>query len=189
MCHQTATFFGKKTSQIYCEPHFFQALNKNNDNLSYQIMRIIVLKSDQRLSSKPGIIYCPLPRRLLIMMYDGVIMFGLLILAGAVALPFGDVNKVALHDFWFTLWLLVVCFTYLGGCWRYGGMTVGMRAWQVRLVSDDNQIISWPRCLLRFLVGLLSLFVFGLGIFWALLDKKNRTWHDLAAGTMLIRPA
>ena len=122
------------------------------------------------------------------MMYDGVILFGLLILASAIALPFGDINKVALRDFWFTLWLMTVCFAYLGGCWRYAGMTLGMRAWKVQLVSRDQQIISWPVCLLRFLVGLVSLGMFGLGIFWALVDPFNRGWHDLAARTLLIKP-
>ena len=123
------------------------------------------------------------------MLYDAVILLGVLIVASAVALPFGDVQKVALHDFWFTLWLLAVCFAYLGGCWRYGGMTVGMRAWKLTLVSADELFISWPRCLVRFVVGLISLCFFGLGIVWALVDKKNRCWHDLAAGTLLIKAA
>jgi uncharacterized RDD family membrane protein YckC len=135
----------------------------------------------------PDTNYCSLPRRLMAMLYDGIIMLGLLMLATAVALPFGGAHKVAFHDFWFTLWLLMVCFVYLGGCWRYGGMTVGMRAWHVRLVSNRESEISWPLCFLRFLTGLVSLAVFGLGIAWALVDKKNRGWHDLAAGTLLIK--
>lgn len=121
------------------------------------------------------------------MLYDMVIVLGLLILAAAVALPFGDVNKVAMRDFWFTLWLITVCFAYLGGCWRYGGMTVGMRAWRVKIVSDDDQKLSWPRCLLRFLVGVVSLGALCFGILWALVDSKKRAWHDLAARTVLIR--
>jgi len=121
------------------------------------------------------------------MLYDALILLGLLILAAAIALPFGDVNKVALHDFWFTLWLLAACFAYLGGCWRYGGMTVGMRAWRVRLISSNQQAISWSRCLLRFMVGLVSLGACGIGILWALVDSKHRGWHDLAARTVLIK--
>jgi len=123
------------------------------------------------------------------MLYDAFILLGLLILATALALPFGDPEKVALHHAWFTLWLLAVCCAYLGACWRYGGMTVGMRAWRVRLIGDDEQMVSWPRCLLRFLIGLVSLGAFGLGIFWSLLDSKNRGWHDLAARTILIKDA
>ena len=123
----------------------------------------------------------------MVMLYDAVILLGLLIVASAVALPFGDIEKVALHDFWFTLWLLAACFAYLGGCWRYGGMTLGMRAWRVRLVNYDEQGISWPGCLLRFLVGLISLGALGIGILWALVDTRNRGWHDLAARTLLIK--
>jgi len=123
------------------------------------------------------------------MLYDGVILLGLLILASAVALPFGNVNKVAFHDFWFTLWLFIVCFAYLASCWRYAGMTVGMRAWKVRLVCSDGFRISWPACLLRFLTGLVSLAILGLGFLWVLVDQKNRSWHDLAAGTLLIKPS
>ena len=142
---------------------------------------------EKQINPRLDRIYCPLSRRLLAMLYDAVILLGLLMLASAVALPFGNVQKVALHDFWFTLWLLLVCFAYLGGCWRYGGMTVGMRAWRIKLVSDNNQMISWPGCFLRFFVGAVSVSAFGLGILWALVDKKNRGWHDLAARTLLIK--
>lgn len=121
------------------------------------------------------------------MLYDALILLGLLILATAVALPFGDVNKVAFHDFWFTLWLVAVCFAYLGGCWRYRGMTIGMRAWRIRLISGDERALSWSRCLLRFFVGIVSLGAFGVGILWAIVDSRNRGWHDLAAQTCLVR--
>ncbi len=131
--------------------------------------------------------YCSLPRRLLIMAYDGVILFGLLVVASAIALPIGDLEKVAFEDFWFTLWLFLVCFAYLGGCWRYGGMTVGMRAWKVKLVSEDGGGVSWPRCLLRFLIAIISAGLFGLGFLWALIDKRKRGWHDLSAHTLLLR--
>jgi len=107
--------------------------------------------------------------------------------ASALALPFGEAQKIALQDFWFTLWLVFVCFAYLGGCWHYGGMTVGMRAWRVELVKTDGGKISWPACLLRFLLGSLSLAAFGLGFVWALFDQKNRGWHDIATHTVLLR--
>jgi len=113
-------------------------------------------------------------------------MLGLLIVGSAVALPFGETQKIALQDFWFTLWLVLVCFAYLGGCWHYGGMTVGMRAWRVTLKSRDGGEISWPRCMLRFLLGFVSLAALGLGFVWALFDRENRSWHDIAANTVLL---
>ncbi len=120
------------------------------------------------------------------MLYDAVILLGLLMLASAIALPFGGEGKMAFQDFGITLWLIVVCAAYLTTSWR-AGMTLGMRAWRVRLISADGATISWPRCLLRFLAGIISVTVFGLGILWALLDGQKRGWHDLAAKTLLIR--
>lgn len=121
------------------------------------------------------------------MLYDGIILFGLLVIASALALPFGDTSKIAFQHFWFTVWLTLVCFAYLGGCWHYAGMTVGMRAWRVRLVSDKEKSISWSRCLLRFVTGIISLGLFGTGVLWAVIDKKKRCWHDLAGHTLLLK--
>jgi uncharacterized RDD family membrane protein YckC len=122
----------------------------------------------------------------MIMLYDGVIILGLLVVASAIALPFGDAHKTAFQDFWFTLWLLAVCALYLTRSWR-AGMTLGMRAWRAKLVSENGLPLSWPRCLLRFSVGIVSLGVLGVGVFWALFDGRKRTWHDLAARTLLVR--
>ena len=130
---------------------------------------------------------CSLPRRLLAMLYDCLVLLALLIAASAIALPFGNAEKIAFRDFWFTLWLVFVCFAYLGGCWRYGGMTMGMRAWRIKLVSGDDRAVTWPRCALRFLVGCVSVGALGAGVLWALVDSRNRSWHDLAARTLLVR--
>lgn len=131
--------------------------------------------------------YCTLPRRLMIMLYDSLIMLGLLMVATAIALPFGETEKLALRDFWFTLWLILVCFLYLAGCWHSAGMTVGMRAWRVKIVNANGGKISWLRCLLRFLVGFVSIGALGIGLIWALFDKKKRCWHDFAGHTLLIK--
>jgi uncharacterized RDD family membrane protein YckC len=66
-------------------------------------------------------------------------------------------------------------------------MTVGMRAWRVKLVDANGGKITWFRCLLRFLTGFASLSVFGLGFVWSLFDKKNRCWHDFAGKSLLIK--
>jgi uncharacterized RDD family membrane protein YckC len=123
----------------------------------------------------------------MVMFYDGLIVLGLLVVASAIALPFGDADKTAFRHFWFTLWLAATCFAYFGASWRYAGMTLGMRAWRVKLVSRDGRALSWTRCLSRFIAGLVSLGALGLGVAWALVDGRNRTWHDLIAGTLLLR--
>ena len=141
-------------------------------------------KKTLKLEAKQA--WCTFPRRLMIMLYDALIMLALLIMASAMALPFGPAEKVAFQHPWFTLWLFFVCFIYLAICWRRG-VTVGMRAWKTHLLSADMNTLSWPKCALRFAVGVISIASFGLGILWALWDSNNRTWHDLAAGTALVR--
>jgi len=135
------------------------------------------------------VIYCGLPRRLMVMLYDSLIVVGLLMVASALALPFGRLEKIAGQDLFFTLWLLLVFFLYLAGCWRSAGMTVGMRAWRVKLVDASGGEITWLRCALRFVTGFASFGVLGLGLLWSLFDRKNRCWHDLAGQTLLIRNA
>lgn len=130
---------------------------------------------------------CGLPRRLLIMVYDGLVVTALLLLATALALVAGFDQVTAGKDPVFTLYLLAVWFLYLAWFWRRGGMTVGMRSWHVIIEREDGQRPGWGQCLLRFLVSFVSAACFGLGFAWSLFDGQKRTWHDLASNTRLVR--
>lgn len=130
---------------------------------------------------------CTLLRRLLIMLYDALAIIALLILATSAAMLAGFENLSAGRDPLFTLYLLAVWFTYLGWCWRHGGMTVGMRAWRVVIINDNGRPPGWGRCLLRFAVSWLSAAAAGLGFLWALFEPGRRTWHDMASATRLLR--
>ena len=137
-----------------------------------------------------GLPPCGLIRRLLAAAYDSLIVLALLLLAGFLALPFTGEGPQALRDPGYTAFLALVWFLYLGGCWRRAGATVGMRAWRIRLATADGLPPSWGRCLVRFIVGLLSAAACGLGFWWALLDSRRRTWHDRASATRpVVHPA
>lgn len=129
---------------------------------------------------------CGLIRLLLVMVYDGVILVGLLLIGAALASPLDSGNQRALQDPLFTLYLLGIWFVYLAACWRHGGMTLGMRAWRVELYHAEGRP-GWGRCLVRFGVSLMSAAAAGLGFAWMLLDRQKRTWHDMASHTRLIR--
>jgi len=134
-----------------------------------------------------GLARCSLPRRLAAILYDGLIVTGLLLIAAAVASPLDEGNQQAFRDPFFTLYLFAVWFFYLALCWLHGGMTVGMRAWRVRIIDDNGDRPGWGRSLLRFLVSLVSAAAAGIGFLWALGDPGKRTWHDRASGTRLVR--
>ncbi|MFS0828564.1 RDD family protein [Pseudomonas phoenicis] len=83
--------------------------------------------------------------------------------------------------------LLFALFGFFAKFWTHGGQTLGMQAWGVRVQNADGSAISLWQALLRFMVAIASWLCLGLGFFWALFDKHQRTWHDLYSNTRLVR--
>lgn len=130
---------------------------------------------------------CGLLRRLVIMLYDSLVVVALFMVAAGLALLAGIRDQVALRDPLYTLYLLSFWFFYLAWCWHNGGMTVGMRAWKVRIEADNGAPPSWRQCLARFVMSLLSAAALGVGFAWSLIDEQKRTWHDQVSRTRLLR--
>ena len=57
------------------------------------------------------------------------------------------------------------------------------------LIVDQNtfQPIGPWRAVVRILVANFSLLFFGLGFLWMLWDKNSQTWHDKAAGSVVVK--
>lgn len=128
-----------------------------------------------------------LVRRGLAMLYDVLIMLAVLLLAGFAALPFSGPNTRAGIDLLYSIYLLLVIFVYFAGCWRGLGMTLGMRAWGLRLETLDGSRPGWVSCLKRFALAGVSTLALGAGFVWSLFEPKGRTWHGMGSGTRLVR--
>jgi len=128
--------------------------------------------------------------RLLAALYDALPMLALWFVATLVALALTggtlDVQRLP-HKILVQILVLAVTAAYFVISWRHGGQTIGMRPWRLRIVSSDGKPLGTQQALVRFGVSLLSLAAIGLGFCWALIDAQNRTWHDIAAGTMMVR--
>ena len=83
------------------------------------------------------------------------------------------------------LWALAGAYAVLS--WRRGGQTLGMRPWRLKVVAANGRPASTRALLLRYAIATLSLAAAGLGFLWSLIDRDRRSWHDLAAGTLLVR--
>jgi uncharacterized RDD family membrane protein YckC len=103
-----------------------------------------------------------LPRRLAAIVYDGLLLAGVLLVATALALGLAVAilgsESVRLHsplrgNPFFSTYLLLVCFFFYGGFWIHGGQTLGMRAWRLRVQQRDGRNIGWWQALLRFLIA------------------------------------
>lgn len=126
---------------------------------------------------------CGLARRFAAMLYDGLLLIALWMIAAAlVVIPAG--HEIAPGSAIFQLYLLIVAWAYLAICWRRGGQTLGMKAWRVHLTANQ-QPVSWGMTMVRFVVALASMLCFGLGFLSSLFHPRRATWHDLASGTFL----
>jgi uncharacterized RDD family membrane protein YckC len=150
----------------------------------------------------PGIEFAGHGGRLVAYILDGilvsVIVIVIAVLASAIVVggitvsPSGDTASVSGAAVASILLALLVIFiislVYFPFFWARGGQTPGMRVFRLRVVRDrDGGRIGWGAAWLR-LIGLwVSSFVFYLGFIWIFIDKRRRGWHDLIAGTVVIK--
>ena len=77
-------------------------------------------------------------------------------------------------------------FTYFHGT---TGQTPGDAALAIRVIDlsgGTGKPIGYWRAFIRWLVSIVSTFVFLLGYLWMLWDGENQTWHDKAAGSVVV---
>jgi len=135
------------------------------------------------IPKKPDAHPCGLMRRLAAIVYDGLLLIALLMLATLIViLPLKD--AITTHNVLFQFYLLVVSWAYFAVCWR-GGQSLGMKAWRIHIVGTTTPV-SWTDTAIRFLVSILSWTALGLGFLWSLFHPQRAAWHDLASGTQLV---
>jgi len=150
-----------------------------------------------------------LRRRLAAFVYEGVLLFGVLMLA---ALAYGLATQqrhalVGMHGL--QLFIFLVLGLYFTWFWTHGGQTVAMKTWHVRLVAKDGQPVGAARAWLRyalswlwFVPALVGVYLAGLRsggaialvllagvLLYALLARLNprrQFLHDLISGTELV---
>ena len=136
--------------------------------------------------SDPLFTECPpasLFKQLLAMLYDSLLIFAVLFLAVAIALPFNRGEAIESSPL-FNLYLLFTVFTYYAWFWQKSGQTLGMRVWKIRIIDDTGAKPGWGRSYLRLCFALLSWSCLGLGYLWRLLQPY--TWHDRLSHTRVI---
>lgn len=125
--------------------------------------------------------------RLLALIYDSVPAVALLMLVSGLFLLLHRGQTVenqpllaALEFFFF--WLAIGLYAVLS--WRYGGQTLGMRAWRLQIVSDEGKPASIINLSVRYSLASLTL---GICLLWSLIDNERRGLHDVLSGTRFVR--
>ncbi|MEX8495606.1 RDD family protein [Sphaerotilus sp.] len=94
-----------------------------------------------------------LRRRLAAMLYEGVVLFGVLMVCGLLFSTLTNQRhalqgRVELQGFLFGMLGL-----YFAWFWTHSGQTVAMKTWHVRIVRRDGHPLSWLNALARYVMS------------------------------------
>lgn len=137
--------------------------------------------------SDPDRQHCGLLRRLGAMFYDGLLLFGVLYFASALAVLARGGEAIPPHQPWFGAYLGAVTYIYFAWQWVRGGQTLGMKTWRIRLTGINGAPVGWRAATARFVAALLSWAPCGLGFLWSVFDGQHMAWHDRLSRTILVR--
>ena len=157
----------------------------------------------------PDLIAPSLRRRLGSFVYEGVLLFGVLVISDYLFASLVQQRHALYLRQAGMAFLFIVLGIYFVWFWSHGGQTVAMKAWRIRLVDRAGRQVSQARALLRYLLSWLwfmpawlATYLFAkpnLGVYfgamfagvavWAMLSWLHPTRqfpHDLLSGTRLV---
>ena len=150
-----------------------------------------------------------LARRLACFVYEGVLLFGVVMIAGYLYSSLTQQRHALQGKTGLQAFLFVVLAIYFVWFWSHGGQTVAMKTWHIRLVRADGAAVPQSRALARYLLAwlwflpaLLGVRLTGLaggGVTFgtmlagvlgyaalARLRRDRQFWHDAVCGTRLV---
>jgi uncharacterized RDD family membrane protein YckC len=67
---------------------------------------------------------------------------------------------------------------YFVSSWCRTGQTLPAKTWKIKLVNQDNALLTLNQAIIRYVLTSASLLACGLGFVWALVDKDRLFLHD-----------
>ena len=120
--------------------------------------------------------------------YDSLLMLGVWFLIGSLALGIkfiftGEVSSlnpiVGMSLVILSTWLYFALF------WIYGGKTLGMSSWKLRIISQNGNQITIIQTIVRFLSNIFTISLAGIPLFLRRINKNNRSLSDLLSKTSI----
>ncbi|MGF6758300.1 RDD family protein [Paraburkholderia sp. GAS42] len=92
-------------------------------------------------------------RRLATMLYEGVILFGIVFFAGYLFSTLTQQRNGLTHHNLLAAWVGLVVGLYFVWFWTHSGQTLPMKTWRLRLVSADGAPVSTARAIVRYVLA------------------------------------
>ena len=120
--------------------------------------------------------------------YDSLLMLGVWFLVGSLALGIkfvftGEVSS--LHPVTGMSIVILSTWLYFALFWIYGGKTLGMSSWKLRIVSQDGDQITLLQTIIRFLSNIITISLAGIPLFFRRINKNNSSLSDLLSKTSI----
>lgn len=103
--------------------------------------------ADLAILAAPG-----LRRRLAAMLYEAVVLFGVLMVSALLFSTLKDQRHALQGRGELQLFLFVMLGLYFTWFWTHGGQTVAMKTWHVRVVRQDGRPLGWANALTRYVL-------------------------------------
>lgn len=149
-----------------------------------------------------------LRRRLTCLIYEGVLLFGIVFIAGYLFSTLTQQRNGLTHHLWLMGWLGIVVGVYFVWFWTHGGQTLPMKTWRFRMLDASLQPVRVPRAIARYVLAWLWWFpplalhpLLGLTVpatlallagwiaIWSaatMFDVDRQFLHDRLAGTRIV---
>ena len=120
--------------------------------------------------------------------YDSLLMLGVWFLVGSLALGIkfvftGEVSS--LHPVTGMSLVILSTWLYFAMFWIYGGKTLGMSSWKLRIVSQDGNRITIIQTIIRFISNIFTISLAGIPLFLRRINKDNSSLSDLLSKTSI----
>ena len=124
-------------------------------------------------------------RRIAAIIYDLLLLTGVLFAASAIAVA---VNKgVAVTHPLYYLALILVTFGFYGWFWTHGGQTLGLRTWRLKVVRSNGEKLTWRDAAVRFAASAVAFIPAAAGLLWQLFDRDKLALHDRLSSTRVVK--
>ena len=127
-------------------------------------------------------------KRVFSLIYDSLAVIGIML---SLSLLLVLINGGSTEENKFASLIQFLIITFSGPCFytyfwlANNGQTLGMQAWKIQLISNNNGL-SVKDCLCRCFISIISFLIFGIGYFLILFRKDNKSLADLLTNTQII---
>ncbi|MDR2001085.1 MAG: RDD family protein [Zoogloeaceae bacterium] len=125
-------------------------------------------------------------RRLASMFYEALLLLGVLAVMIVPLVLLGAFAHIQFSIPALRVYVALGLALYFLWHWSGGRQTLAMRTWKLLIVLPTGSAPPLWRLALRYVLAWPSLFLGGIGILWALIDRDRQFLHDRLAGTRVI---